>query len=444
MRRKTISTTVGTGLSRAAEWIHYVTASWLVFERGGTRAVGAYLVAVALPGSLVRRFRPGGLVAPLAVVMLALSPATMEAWQLIALGLAVGLGSAWAGRPVAWMAGVQGTSGMMGIAGAVAGLIFVASGAVLSGLLTAAALMAVSFAFGESHETRTARPSVVQPATVALAFVVGMRIVETGLFQRPAAAGLFAVAWAIGVEAGWRTAPRTDARIVLGTPFLIAAALAVLGVVQGPSMLFLYGGIGFGIGVVGGSGLPQQDRGLPGRSTRYVLAAMAGAVWAASSNDFSTTVWVASAVALGGGFISSQLARRLPVPVPETQAPVPVPVSTEPAAEAPPELAPAELVPAELVPAEARVTELATEVPAPERDTLEDALGELADAIARARVIRREAIATLAAAMSTGSGTRERTARETLDETKARTQNVLDELSQDLVRALARLQRAAA
>jgi MFS family permease len=380
-----------------------------VFERGGVRAVAAYLVAVALPGSVVRRFRAGAIVAPLALVLLALSSETIKLWQIIALGAAIGLGSAWAGRPVAWTTGIHGTPGMMGVAGAISGMILVASGAVSQGLLIAAGLMVGGLALGESHETRTSRPGVLQPATIALAFVVGIRILETGLFQRPAAAGLFATAWAVGMEAGWRAAPRADARLILGAPFVVAGALAGVGVAQGPAMLFLYGGAGFGVGLVGGAGLPQEDRAQPPRWTRYLLAAIAGALWAASSTDFSTTVWVASAVALGGGFVSSQIARRVPVPAP----------AAEGVLEAP-------------------------EVLVAERDPLEEALDELADAIARARMIRRDAIAALPTAISSDLAPGERFTSQGLEEIKAQIRDALDVLSQDLSRAAARLQRAAA
>lgn len=376
LRRQT-----GTALGRAGEWIHYVAVIWLAFSAGGTGAVALYLIAATAPGVFMARGRLTALAAPAALVILASKSIALSVPVLVLLGGVAGIGAAAAGRPAAWTAGIRGAPGASGFAGAAVGMIMVASGAVRPALLVAASLLFLAWVLGEEHESRPSRPAVLVPATLGVAFVIGLRVLEPALFGRPAAAGLFAASWAAGVEVGWRASHRADARLILGAPFLVAGALAGAGAVQGPGLLFLYGGAGFGVGLIGGTGFPGEERARP-RGWPLLIAAVTGSLWAMSQRDFASAVWGGAAVALVGGFVSSVLARR--VPAPET--------------------------------AKAPGAEVAVE---PIEESLESAVAELAQAIERARSIRREALTAF----------REASAVDALSQTRAHIRMLVDELS---------------
>lgn len=443
MNFKRVRKKVGGSFAQAAEWLHYLAATWIVFSSEGTGAVAVYLVAVAMPTTFTNRVRAGSLASPLALAALALAAGapSIDMTLFVALGFVAGLGSGFAGRAVAWMNGVQSKPGAAGITGAVVGLVLVAAGMARQALVIAAVLLLAAAALGEEHEKSIRPPSVLMPALLAMAFVTGLRVLETGLFERPAAAGLFAVAWALGVEGGFRAAPQVDARIIVGAPFLAAAALAGAGAVEGPAIILLYGAVGAGVGLIGGTPSPDESR---PRSLGWLFVfASLGAWWAAyGRGDFSTAAWTGALFALGGGFISSVLARRVPVPEAVTaaepvpgMAPVLTPrsVPTEPILEAEPAQAEPELVPAAAEP------ELVTTM-APKFEgafveaALEDAATELVEALERARAIRGEALRTYRASMGSELPT----------DITSRIARVLQELESDLSEVASRLHEARA
>lgn len=307
-------TRMATFTGGAGEWMHYATATWLAFDVGGARLSAVYLVALCLPGALIPRVnRAGGFLAPVAAGILAAYWTDSSPEMIAGLGLAGGLGAAASMRPPAWTAGINGNHGFGGIAGAF-------GAAVASGLWgpryalgASAVLMLIAWVAGERHQLGGSLSPAVVPAAAGVAFAAGLRVLEPKFFGDAVSAGLFVTAWAVGVHFGWRLSSRADARAIIAAPFLAGAGIAVFGVVEGPSMPFLYASIGFCVGLVGGTseGTPPERLWSPRRHV-LLIGAMAGAAWiAAREASLETQTLAAAAVALFGGFASLTVVRRM-------------------------------------------------------------------------------------------------------------------------------------
>lgn len=299
----------------AGQWIQFVMAAWLAFTEGGYLWSSIYLLAVAAPSvAPFRRVRALGLAAPGGLFFLAaISAPSLPLF--IAAGMFVGVGAAASGRPLAWSSGLTGGPGWAGALGAAACVVLPSVVGIRGSLAVAAGLLTLAIFAGESHDRRGGVSPVILPAALALAAVAGLRVLEPGfgggLLRAPA---IFALAWAIGTHLGWRAAPAADARAVLAAPFAAAMAMAGLGVVRGPGLVFLYGFLGACCGLVGGSSPAAPGEELPA-SRRFLLVGLAaGAAWANAPFDYQTLIWGSAGVVLAGGFITSLLSRRVPVP----------------------------------------------------------------------------------------------------------------------------------
>lgn len=401
----------GSALGRAGDWLQYVGGTWLAYTTGGTRAVALYLIAITLPAALLPRFRFGSLFAPAALALMAVSSRTVTVASIAVLGVLVGSGSAFAGRSPAWIAGIYGAPSIPGFLGAALGMVLIGRGMVTEALAGAAVVLFAAFLAGEVHQGAIPRERILVPAVASMAFVVGLRVLEPGLLGGPLAAGLLVTVWAAGTEVGWRAGPRTDARLVLGAPFMVAAALAGIGAFSdGPAILFLYAAVALGVGLVGGAGAGPGERVWPASWSGYLIVALAGLLWAVrAAAGFESVVWVAGGVAIIGGFVSSALARR--VAAPETAPALESPVAASSIQARP---ATAAVIPEEAL--LAFVSEPGLEA------QLQMAVEELAESMRRARVIRREAIAAVKAVATSNP----------IPNARARIALVVDELLTDI------------
>lgn len=311
---------IGSLAGASGEWMHYVAATWLAFSIGGTRMVALYLVAVALPGTFVRRRWPGArFLPPAGVLALAvLSERNLDPLTLTLLGLGVGTGAALSGRATAWPAGLVAPPTWPGVAGAAAAVGLNAAFGVGFTLLGSAALLGVASVFpGEGRAGgQIQRPLV--PAATGLAFVVGLRVLEPALGGDPSGAGALAAMWAAGAQLGWLASARMDARIVLAAPFAAGAAVAGLGALDGSARLLPYLGVGVCVGVVAGVAGSNVSLGesLWPKPRMWLVAGLAvGAAWGVRQGNSLEAASAGAAVAvLAGGFISVAAARRFRIP----------------------------------------------------------------------------------------------------------------------------------
>lgn len=299
----------------AGQWIQFVMAAWLAFTEGGYLGSSIYLLAVAAPSVVpFPRIRALGLAAPGGLIFLAaISDASLT--LIIAAGVFVGIGTAASARPLAWSSGLTGGPGWAGALGAAACVVLPSVVGIKGSLAVAAGLLTLAVLAGESHDRRGGLSPVILPAALALASVAGLRVLEPefggGLLRAPA---IFALAWAIGTHLGWRAAPAADARAVLAAPFAAAMAMAGLGVVRGPGVVFLYGFLGACCGLVGGSSTAAPGEELPASRRFLFVGLAAGAAWANAPFGYQTLIWGSAGVVLAGGFVTSLLSRRVPVP----------------------------------------------------------------------------------------------------------------------------------
>ena len=299
----------------AGQWIQFVMAAWLAFTEGGYLWSSIYLLAVAAPSVVpFRRIRALGLAGPGGLIFLAaISDPSLP--QIISAGVFVGIGTAASARPLAWSSGLTGGPGWAGALGAAACVVLPSVVGIRGSLAVAAGLLTLAVFAGESHDRRGGLSPVILPAALALAAVAGLRVLEPGfgggLLRAPA---IFALAWAIGTHLGWRAAPAADARAVLAAPFAAAMAMAGLGVVRGPGLVFLYGFLGACCGLVGGSSTAAPGEELPASRRFLFVGLAAGALWANAPFDYQTLIWGSAGVVLAGGFVTSLLSRRAPVP----------------------------------------------------------------------------------------------------------------------------------
>lgn len=259
------------------------------------------------------------------------------------LGLAAGLGSAGARRPPAWLAGLYGGPGWGGVLGAAAGFVALAMVGSTWVFLLAAALAALGALDQEGHEVRFPAVGALVPAAMAMATIIGLRVVEPALVSDRLSAALFGVSWAAGIQIGWARAPTADARGTLALPFIAAAALAGLSVVTGPGMVFLWALVAASVGgVLGVSTRVGRFQAWPWVG---LLAAGAASGWFMAGESIDFALWTAGSVALAGGFGSLLIAGRVrepaithPMSVPASSVPIPEPSGPSPA-EHDPELA---------------------------------------------------------------------------------------------------------
>lgn len=302
-------------LGLAGQWIQFVMAAWLAFTEGGYLWSSIYLLAVAAPSvAPLRMVRALGLAAPGGLILLAaISDPSLPV--IVAAGVFVGIGTAASGRPLAWSSGLTGGPGWAGALGAAACVVLPSVVGIRGSLAVAAGLLTLAVFAGESHDRRGSLSPVILPAALALAAVAGLRVLEPGfgggLLRAPA---IFALAWAIGTHLGWRAAPAADARAVLAAPFAAAMTMAGLGVVRGPGLVFLYGFLGACCGLVGGSSAGAPGEELPASRRFLFVGLAAGALWANAPFDYQTLIWGAAGAVLAGGFVTSMLSRRVPVP----------------------------------------------------------------------------------------------------------------------------------
>lgn len=327
--------------AEAGEFAHYSAALWVAFVSGGVELAGIYLIAVTIPGAIYRTGRTsppflrrlGGLVSPAGLVALwGLSSAgPVPPAYVVALALSIGGGAALAGRPVAFSSTLNAGPGIGSVVGATAALAFAVRGQVFDTLALAAGLTFLSSVVspGEFSTVRAAPPVFVRAAQLALAFTVGMRVVEPVIIREsarafdpePVSSSLFAAAWVAGAAIGWRAAPQLDARVVLSAPFAAAAALAALGALSGPAMVTAWGIVGSCAGTMGGSGPPESSDSIWPRGRLIMLtAAFSGtlftALWLGSESGFEFATGTAAAVLIASGFIGLAAARRVPLPPP--------------------------------------------------------------------------------------------------------------------------------
>lgn len=311
-------------LGLAGQWIQFVMAAWLAFREGGYLWSSIYLLAVAAPSvAPFKRIRALGLAAPGGLIFLA-ATSDPSLPVIISAGVFVGIGTAASGRPLAWSSGLTGGPGWAGALGAAACVVVPSVVGTRGSLAVAAGLLTLAVFAGESHDRKGGLSPVILPAALALAAVAGLRVLEPGfgggLLRAPA---IFALAWAIGSHLGWRAAPAADARAVLAAPFAAAMAMAGLGVVRGPGLVFLYGFLGACCGLVGGSSAAAPGEELPASRRFLFVGLAAGAAWANAPFDYQTLIWGSAGVVLAGGFVTSLLSRRVPVPD-EARRPAPV------------------------------------------------------------------------------------------------------------------------
>jgi len=305
----------GNALGLTGQWIQFVMAGWLAFTEGGYLWSSIYLLAVAAPSvAPFRKVRALGLAAPGGLIFLAaISDPSLP--LIVAAGIFVGIGTAASARPLAWSSGLTGGPGWAGALGAAACVVLPSVVGVRGSLVVGASLLTLAVFAGESHDRRGGLSPVILPAALALAAVAGLRVLEPGfgggLLRAPA---IFALAWAIGTHLGWRAAPTADARAVLAAPFAAAMAMAGLGVVRGPGLVFLYGFLGACCGLVGGSSTAAPGEELPASRRFLFVGLAAGALWANAPFDYQTLIWGSAGVVLAGGFVTSLLSRRVPVP----------------------------------------------------------------------------------------------------------------------------------
>lgn len=327
-RIRSALTHAGGAAARAGDWVHYVAVGWMAFETGGASMVAIYFFAVGASSFLLDgRFRGRWLAAlltsflgPAAWIGLFLQ-SEVTASMLAAAGVLAGASSAASGRPSAFTAGLNSAPGWAGLVGVGAALALVVSGWAELLLPTAACLVAGGLLLGERHAVGLSLPGVLFASSGSAAALGGIRTLEPLLVgltggvaaDRVSAAG-FALAWAAGLEMGWRRAGAADARIVLGAPFAAAAALAGLGVAPGPGSLFLWAGAGGLAGLVLGTGSRSRSgRIWPGGRGWLLPPAFAAAAWSAWWWDWGSSEIAlsgAAAAVLLGGFVSLAAAKR--------------------------------------------------------------------------------------------------------------------------------------
>ena len=381
----------------AGEWMHYAAAIWLASRAGGLTLVGLYLVVSTLPGAFLRvqgdRHVAGSLLTAAALVgLVAFRPLPPVGFLLA--GAAAGTGAALAGRPTAWTSGLNAFHGYSGIVGGIAAVLAAAFGGPEWALVGAALLITLGALAPNRPRLVGPLPRALYPATAAVGFCVGMRVVEPGPFEGPVASAVFVTAWAMGMNVAASSTRPPDARLVVGAPFLAAAVLAGLGVVTGPAWVFLYGVLAACVGFVGRAGgsssmgtsseSPDRSRSdlWPGGRRIGLGGAVLGAAWASQVSGLEAITAGAAAAALAGGFLSLAFVRRADAV--RAQPALPVGVAEEMA----------ELAPLTPDPAEPR-EELPLTTPSASVEPIDPVavLQMLRSALAEAREIRTKAIA---------------------------------------------------
>jgi hypothetical protein len=391
-------TRIGTIAGGAGEWMHYAGATWLAYTIGGPGLVALYLVAVTLPGAVIKGVnRAGGFLAPAALALLSAYWLGSSPQTILALGLVTGVGHAAARRPTAWTSGLNASQGVAAIAGGATAVALAFNFGIRYSLAGGALLLFVAWLLGEEHEVAGPVAAPVVPAMMGVGFAAGIRVLESGFLKDQISAALFVAAWALGVHLGWRASNRADARAVLAAPFAAGGLLAVFGIVEGPVTPFLYMTIAGCVGLVGGTseGTPPT-RLWSNRRIGALVAAMSGAAWSTwMIGSVETLLFGGGAVAVVGGFVSYSMVRRAWLA--ETRVPEAVParaaVATVVASQ--PEPAPA------MAFQEATAEEFRPQ-PASERAELSAVeiariVSELRSALTTARAIRADAMKRVAA-----------------------------------------------
>lgn len=398
----------------AGEWAHYSGAIWVAFSSGGVELAGIYLIAVTIPGAIYRSGRStpaflrrlGGLASPAGLVALwgLSSVGEVPPLYVVTLALSIGGGAALAGRPVAFSGTLNSGPGLGAVAGSVAALGLAVRGDLEDALALGAALTFVSsvISTGEFASARMAAPALLRATQLALAFIVGMRIVEPVIIREsarifdpePVASSLFSVAWVIGAAIGWKAAPRLDARVVLSAPFVAAAALAALSTVSGPAMATLWGIVGSCAGTLGGSGFAETSESSLWPRGRLILlpstflGTLFTAWWLGKEGGFEFATGTAAAILIASGFIGLAAARRVRIPRPLA--------SSAPASDAISSTTIRVIgLPGAVVPH--------SEAPSGVASELLTVVAELRDALQRSRSIRRQALAVYQAVSQSGS-----------------------------------------
>lgn len=306
-------TRIGTIAGGAGEWMHYAGATWLAYNIGGPGLVALYLVAVTLPGAVIKGVnRAGGFLAPAMLALLSFYWRGARPATILALGLVAGVGQAAARRPSAWTSGLNASQGVPAIAGAATAVALAFNFDIRYSLAGGALLLFVAWLLGEEHEVAGPVSPPVVPAMMGIGFAAGIRVLESGFIRDQISAALFVTAWAIGIHLGWRASNRADARAVLAAPFAAGGLLAVFGIVEGPVTPFLYMTIAGCVGLVGGTseGTPAT-RLWSNRRIGALVAAMSGAAWSTwMFGNVETLLLGGGAVAVVGGFVSYSMVRR--------------------------------------------------------------------------------------------------------------------------------------
>ena len=385
-------------LGAAAEWIHHVAAISLTVKMGGPELTALYLVAYVLPRYLIEPPRWLWILSPIGFVSIALLPASTP--LVVSAALVAGIGRAAAGRPSAWLAGLEKVSGVPAVLGAATGAALLSSSDP-AGFIGAAVVCVFAYNDGPS---RVGASGPLMPSVVAAAIVIGMRVLEPVLLLDPAAGAVFAIAWAAGAGLGARWSSRADLRAVAAAPFVGAAAIALMGTVEGPGMLFLWSGVAMSTALITSAAARSAGR-LRAIAPVIVVCASAFAAAAGFFERLPSALWFGATVLLVGGFVSLGVLARGARAEPKA-------VEAEPVI--PPE-------PATILLDQDIVEEPETE------DALVMAATELLDALKTARSIRADALDTLWMSM------------DPFHDLKGKTSDALDELSAAVSRARDRL-----
>lgn len=358
-----------TALAAFGEWIHHAAAITITAETGGPGLTAAYMAAYVAPAHLIRVSWPRWLrwLSPLAFFGAALLPTSP--WLLILMGTVAGMGRAAAGRPGAWLFGLEDGVGVPAVLGAAVGTALLTS-SVQTTFIAAAVAVAIS---RPGTLTSSAPAGPFTSAALAGCIVIGMRVLEPTLLVDPIGGAVFSLAWVSGASLGARWGKGTDPRPVAAAPFLAAASIALMGSIDGPGMLLLWAATGAcTVMVITGA----RGTGRPGHAVVALGVVGASAVTAVAGPFIllPSALWFAAACLLTGGFISLAMLAR-------ATRRVPVPTSSE--VQAASALAPVGSAGGPAVAAE----EVAS---AP---GLEEVAAMLLDAIRSARAIRAEAIA---------------------------------------------------
>lgn len=289
-------------LATFAEWIHHAAAVSLTAAVGGPALTTAYLAVYVVPAYLIRGPRWLRWLSPAAWVAAALLPAGPA--TLLAIGTAAGIGRAAAGRPSAWLFGLERSGGLAAVLGAAAGTALLTSSTEVT-FLVAAVAVAISV---PGELVRAGSSGGLAPAALAACAVIGMRVLEPVLLIDPISGAVFSLAWASGAGLGARWARRDDLRPAAAAPFLGAAAIALIGGVEGPGMLLLWAATGASVVmVVTAARATGQRRAM----TALGLVVAGGATAAVGVFEMvGSALWFAAVCLLVGGFTSLAMLTR--------------------------------------------------------------------------------------------------------------------------------------